>query len=151
MTPKHFLTMAAIALVGMLTFSSCNDDEAQYHAPVYKTITFSPNPCYPGDKVTATVVYSSKGENWYYFKQVFTLDGTKVSEKVRNNDTYVYMPDPPTCTFDAPAAGTHTVVFTCSPSSTVGNNLYPAAVSVEAKLVVSATDNGDDDEEEEDE
>ena len=75
MTTKHFLTMASLAIAGLFTFSSCDDDEAEYHAPVYKTITFSPNPCYPGDKVTATVSYSKKGENWYYYMQRFTLDG----------------------------------------------------------------------------
>ena len=138
MTSKHFLTMATLAIIGMLAFSSCEDDKAEYHAPVYKDITFSPNPCYPGDTITAPVSYSSKGENWYYFKQTFTLDGAKVSEKVKNNTTPI-LPDLPTGKFKAPAAGVHTVEFTCQPSSTVGNTLYPAAVTITAQLVVSAS------------
>lgn len=149
MTTKHFLTMAFLAIAGLFTFSSCDEDEAEYHAPVYKTITFSPNPCYPGDKVTATVSYSSKGENWYYYMQRFTLDGQTILERNRGRSTNVVMPDPPTCTFDAPAAGTHTLVFTCGPSSTVGTNLYPANISISAQLVVSNPNNNDEEEEEE--
>lgn len=147
MTPKHFLTMATLAIIGMLAFSSCEDDKAEYHAPVYKDITFSPNPCYPGDTITATVSYSSKGENWYYFKQTFTLDGAKVAEKTKTNTTPI-LPDPPTCKFKAPATGVHTVEFTCSPSSTVGNPPYRTPVSITAQLVVSASTPSDEDNEE---
>ena len=142
--------MATLALVGMLTFSSCDDDEAEYHAPVYKSITFTPNPCYPGDEVKATVTYASRGENWYYFKQVFALDDddNKISEKIKNSDTYVFMPDPPTCTFTAPSAGSHTVKFTATPSSTVGN-IYRGTASIEAQLVVSSLNSEEEEEEEE--
>ncbi len=150
MTPKHFLTMATLAIIGMLTFSSCEDDKAEYHAPVYKDITFSPNPCYPGDTIIATVSYSSKGANWYYFKQTFTLDGEKVSEKVKTNTTPI-LSDPPTCKIKAPAAGVHTVVFTGAPSSTVGNTLYPTPVSITAQLVVSASTTPPSDDEAEEE
>ena len=145
MTTKHFLTMASLAIAGLFTFSSCDDDEAEYHAPVYKTITFSPNPCYPGDKVTATVSYSKKGENWYYYMQRFTLDGNVVLVRNKGISPNVVMPDPPTCTFDAPAAGTHTFKFTCGPSCTVGSTLYPENIEITAELVVTNPNNNEGD------
>lgn len=148
MTTRNFLTMAFLTIAGLFTFSSCDDDEAEYHAPVYKAITFSPNPCYPGDKVTATVSYSKKGENWYYYMQRFTLDGNTILERNKGRSSNVVMPDPPTCTFDAPAAGTHTFMFTCGPSSTVGSNLYPANISITAQLIVNDSNSGNDKEEE---
>ena len=77
--------MASIAMMALLTFMSCEDDKAQYHAPVYKAITFSPNPCYPGDEVTATITYSNKGENWYYFKQTFVLDGETILQRTKSS------------------------------------------------------------------
>lgn len=148
MTTRNFLTMTFLTIAGLFTFSSCDDDEAEYHAPVYKAITFSPNPCYPGDKVTATVSYSKKGENWYYYMQRFTLDGNTILERNKGRSSNVVMPDPPTCTFDAPAAGTHTLMFTCGPSSTVGSNLYPANISITAQLIVNDSNSGNDKEEE---
>ena len=147
---KNLLTMASIAMMALLTFMSCEDDKAQYHAPVYKAITFSPNPCYPGDEVTATITYSNKGENWYYFKQTFVLDGETILQRTKSS-TSTTLPDPPTCTFTAPAAGTHTFTFTGTPSSIAAGNPYPGDVSITGKLVVSASDNGDQEEEEEEE
>ena len=133
---RNLLTTLMMATMAMTTamMVSCDDEEAQYHPPVFSGITFSPNPCHEGDAVTATVTYQDKGENWYYFKQVFELDGTKVSELIKDGKTY--MPNPPMCAFTAPAAGTHTVKFRATPSATAGQTLYPGEVSVTATLVV---------------
>ena len=130
---KNLILTASVLLATLIFTASCKKDE-EYVKPVFDSITLSPNPCHVGDKVTATVTYASKGDNWYYYKQTFTLGSEFVYNKYKT--TGATLPDPPTCEFEPPAAGTYTVRFSSRASITAGEKLYEDLPSVSAKLTV---------------
>src|SRR5574344_1684003 len=92
-----------VVLTTILTFviSSCNDDTATYKAPTFSGITVTPNPCYEGDSITIVFNYADRGENWYFFKQTITLDGTSIYSAKKTSSS-VTLSDPPTVSTIAP-------------------------------------------------
>jgi len=129
----------ALIATTTLTFTACSDDAKHAKIPVFDTITLTPNPCMPGDTVTAVVKYKSLGEYYYFFKENYTVgENSYTIEKSDCKGTNVE----PTFKLVAPADkyGTFPVTFIATVSLTAGSTLYSTTNKVETKLIVKDPD-----------
>lgn len=134
---KKSLFFAVAAFAG-IAFSSCDEDGKSISvAPEFEEITLTPNPCQPGDSVTAVVTYKSEGKYYHYFKQEW-----KIGEATTTNLDKANMPtnQKPTLKFKAPDnVGTYPVSFIATLSYDSGDKLYGQSNSVSSTLKVQKT------------
>lgn len=65
------LLLFSIMMIAVFA-SSCEDDKEGAKTPVLGELTLSPNPCYQGDTITATITIADEGSNSSFFK--FTIN-----------------------------------------------------------------------------
>lgn len=129
---KLIFTISAI--VTILTFASCENDKATSSAPVLGTPILTPNPCEPGDSVTITIPVEKEGDNYYFYKAKYEIQG--VDTVNMDKDVIIYT-NPLSFKFVAPNnTGRYTISFSGSVSFTAGSTLYGSTNSVSTKLQV---------------
>jgi hypothetical protein len=133
---KKSIFLAVLTTILTCAFSSCDEENATYTAPTFSGVEVEPNPCYEGDTITLTFTYSNRGSNWYYFKQNICVDGSSVFNATKSSS--YYLADPPTATFVAPEAGTHTVSISGTLAPTAGATLYETFNEYTTSFEVSA-------------
>lgn len=144
---KRFLQFAALIAAITMTIS-CEDDEQKYVAPVFDKLVLTPNPCEPGDSVRVVAAPNPVGENWYFYKFNFSVDGNSVFAYMKNGSTNTWNSKEASCLFIAPKTpGNHTVSFSGSVSPIVGSKLYDGINPCTETLVVKGTVVDDEEEE----
>lgn len=119
-----------------MSLSGCSDYiESDSVVPVLKEITLTPNPCKPGEDVTATVSYAKEGRYFFYVEQYYTVNDKKYTLKKGQfpaDGTLTYK-------FKAPnTSGSFEVLFSAMVSLTSGTTLYDMTNEVSKTLVVKA-------------
>lgn len=97
-----------------LFFTNCsNDPDMDAVPPSFKEVVVSPNSIYPGESVTATVKFLSKGKSWYKIKYSWTLIYDK-DYSIKGDSFSLDMKEPsfPVVVPDKAKAGTYTLRVT---------------------------------------
>lgn len=129
------IIISILAIFCAIAISSCEDDKATSTAPVLGEIILTPNPCSPGDSVTMTIPIKKEGENYYFYKAKYEIQGVDTINMEKN--TLIYR-NPLSLKFIAPTKpGRYNVKFSGSVSFTAGGQLYGDLNSVSTKLEVS--------------
>lgn len=130
MKKKTFI-FSAVAL--LLALTACSDDmESKSVKPTFEKIEVNPNPCTPGETVTATVTYKDKGAYFYFYSQTITMDDSIVYKKESHTTDL-----PKDVKIIAPKkTGNFTIKYKAKVSYTSGTKLFDETESVETTLKV---------------
>lgn len=121
------------AITACLFFTSCSDDmESKSVKPTFSGMTITPNSCYPGDEITATVNYNNKGAFFYFYSQVITLDDSIVYKSEAHTTDL-----PTNVKIIAPKhPGKHVLQYSAKVSYTSGTKLFDVTDDVKETFQV---------------